>query len=100
MWFGRMGRGWQEEEEEEEKEERCGGTRKNWRMWPADIELGLLADGGLADVAGLVDGRQLEETGGCGRRTLEPMMGGGPAGVAGYHHHTSSLGRTWPSVGG
>ena len=60
-------------------------------MWLADTELGLWADGGLADVAGLVDGRQPEETGGCGRRTLDVMMGGGPADVAGFHHHTTSL---------
>ena len=66
-------------------------------MWPADTELGLLADGGLADVAGwstaMTDGNdrramitarltgatnkeleetygRLEETGGCGRRML------------------------------
>ena len=32
--------------------------------------LGLLAGGGSADVAGCADGWQLEETGGCGRRTL------------------------------
>ena len=64
----------------------------NRRMWPADTELGLLADGGPADVAGLVDGRQPEETGGCGRRMLGRMTGGGPADVAGFHHHTSSIG--------
>ena len=69
-------------------------------MWPADIELGLLADGGPADVAGLVDGRQPEETDGCGRWTLGPMMGGGPADVAGYHHQYPSLGRAWPLMGG
>ena len=61
-------------------------------MWPADTELGLLADGGPADVAGLVDGRKPEETGGCARRTLGRMTGGGPADVAGFHHHTSSIG--------
>ena len=66
-----------------------GGNRG---MWPADTELGLWADGGPADVAGLVDGRQPEETGGCGRRTLGRMTGGGPADVAGFHHHTSSIG--------
>ena len=59
-------------------------------MWPADIGLGLLADGGPADVAGLVDGRQPKETGRCGRRTLVLMMGGGPADVAGFHHQYSS----------
>ena len=36
-------------------------------------------------------GRQLEATGGCGRRTLGVMMGGGLADVAGFHHHTASL---------
>ena len=35
-----------------------GGNR---RMWPADTELGLWADGGPADVAGWIDGRQLEK---------------------------------------
>ena len=44
--------------------------------------LGLLAGGGPADVAGWVDGWQLEETGGCGRRTLGRSMGGRLADVA------------------
>jgi len=36
--------------------------------------------------------RHTEETGGCGRRTLGVMMGGGPADVAGFHHQSTSIG--------
>ena len=68
-----------------------GGNR---RMGLADTELGLWADGGpVGKTEGrLVDGRQLEETGGCGRRTLGRMTGGGPADVAGFHHQSIPIG--------
>ena len=36
--------------------------------------------------------RHTEETGGCGRRTLGVMMGGGPADVAGFHHRSTFIG--------
>ena len=73
-----------------------GGNR---RMGLADTELGLWA--GRRPVGRregwLVDGWQLEETGGCGQRTLGLMMGGGPADVAGFHHGYVAMGPLWAS---
>ena len=59
-------------------------------MGLADTELGLWAVGRPRE-GRLVDNRQLEETGGCGRRTSGVMMGGGPADVAGFHHQSTAL---------
>ena len=74
-------------------------------MGLADTELGLWAVGrpvGRRE-GRLVDGQQLEETGGCGWRTTGVMMGGGPVddrGVAGFHHQSTSIGSLWPSMDG
>ena len=73
-------------------EEGTTAQRGNQRMWLADTELGLWADRGPVDVAGLVNCQQLEETGRCGWWTLGRMTGGGLVDVAGFHHHTSSIG--------
>ena len=65
-------------------------------MGLADTELGLWAVGrpvGRRE-GRLVNGWQLEETGGCGRRTSGVMMGGGPADVAGFHHQSTSIGNS------
>ena len=82
-WKGPMG--------DEEGITAHGGNR---RMGLADTELGLWAVGrpvGRRE-GRLVDGQQLEETGGCGRRTSGVMTGGGPADVAGFHHQSTSIG--------
>ena len=51
-------------------EEGTTAHRGNRRMWLVDTELGLWADRGPVDAAGLVNGQQPEETSGCGQQTL------------------------------